>query len=67
MRFSIRRVAAVAALLLSPLCALAGPVINGYAFCNLATQQELHAKAVAWVESNPYEVMFMARPPRHTR
>jgi len=42
---------------------LAGPVINGYAFCDLAKQQELHAKALAWVESNPYEVMFMARAP----
>lgn len=40
---------------------LAGPVINGYAFCDLAKQQELHAKAVEWVENNPYEVMFMAR------
>ena len=42
---------------------LAGPVINGYAFCDLAKQKELHAKAVDWVESNPYEVMFMARAP----
>jgi hypothetical protein len=42
---------------------LAGPIINGYAFCDLAKQQELHAKAVAWVESHPYEVMFMARLP----
>jgi hypothetical protein len=42
---------------------LAGPVINGYAFCDLARQQEAHAKAVAWVEANPYEVMFMARAP----
>ena len=42
---------------------LAGPVINGYAFCDLAKQKELHAKAVDWVERNPYEVMFMARAP----
>jgi len=42
---------------------LAGPVINGYAFCDLARQKELHAKAVAWVESHPYEVMFMPRAP----
>jgi hypothetical protein len=41
--------------------ALAGPVINGYAFCDLAKQGELHAKAVEWVESHPYEAMFMAR------
>ena len=32
---------------------LAGPVINGYAFCDLAKQKELHAKAVDWVESPP--------------
>ena len=42
---------------------LAGPAINGYAFCDLAKQKEAHARAVAWVESNPYEVMFMARAP----
>jgi len=42
---------------------LAGPVINGYAFCDLAKQRELHAKAVEWVGANPYEVMFMARAP----
>ena len=42
---------------------LAGPVINGYAFCDLAKQKELHVKAVEWVEANPYEVMFMARAP----
>jgi hypothetical protein len=42
---------------------LAGPFINGYAFCDLAKQKELHAKAVEWVENNPYEVMFMARAP----
>jgi hypothetical protein len=42
---------------------LAGPVINGYAFCDLAKQTEQHAKAVAWVENNPYEVMFMPRAP----
>jgi hypothetical protein len=42
---------------------LAGPIINGYAFCDLAKQKEQHAKAVAWVEANPYEVMFMAQAP----
>ena len=42
---------------------LAGPVVNGYAFCDLATQKELHAKAIDWVVANPYEVMFMARAP----
>lgn len=42
---------------------LAGPIINGYAFCDLAKQIGQHAKAVTWVEANPYEVMFMARAP----
>jgi len=42
---------------------LAGPIINGYAFCDFAKQKEQHAKAVEWVEFNPYEVMFMARAP----
>lgn len=42
---------------------LAGPAINGYAFCDLAKQKEAHAKAVAWVEANPYQVMFMDRAP----
>jgi hypothetical protein len=40
---------------------LAGPVINGYAFCDLAKQRELRAKALAWVEQNPYQAMFMDR------
>ena len=43
--------------------ALAGPVINGYAFCDLAKQKQQHAKAIDWMENNPYEVMFMARAP----
>lgn len=42
---------------------LAGSTINGYAFCDLARQKEQHAKALAWVEANPYEVMFMANAP----
>jgi hypothetical protein len=40
---------------------LAGPVINGYAFCDLARQKELRAKALAWVEQNPYQAIFMDR------
>jgi hypothetical protein len=42
---------------------LAGPVINGYAFCDLASQKAQHAKAVAWVEANPYQTMLMASAP----
>jgi hypothetical protein len=42
---------------------LAGPVINGYAFCDLTKQKDAHARAVKWVEDNPYAVMFMAQAP----
>ena len=42
---------------------LAGPAINGYAFCDFAKQKEQHAKALAWVETNPYEVRFMPAAP----
>ena len=42
---------------------LAGPTINGYAFCDLGKQKEQHAKAVQWVETNPYEVMLMVSAP----
>ena len=42
---------------------LAGPVINGYAFCDLARQKAAHAKAIEWVEANPYEVMFRPDAP----
>lgn len=38
---------------------LAGPFINGYAFCDLANQAALRKKALDWVEANPYAVMFM--------
>src|SRR5262245_40321993 len=38
--------------------ALAGPVINGYAFCDLNKQKAAHAKALEWVEANQYQVMF---------
>lgn len=43
--------------------ALAGPVINGYAFCDLARQKDAHARAIAWVEAHPYEAMFMTQLP----
>jgi hypothetical protein len=42
---------------------LAGPVINGYAFCDLTRQKAAHAKAIEWVEANPYEVMFRPDAP----
>lgn len=46
---------------------LAGPVINGYAFCDLAKQRELRIKALAWVESNPYGAMFLPQIPARGR
>ena len=32
---------------------LAGPVINGYAFCDVANQQKQQAKALQWVTDHP--------------
>lgn len=37
---------------------LAGPTINGYAFCNIDHQQALRRKAYDWVVANPYQPMF---------
>jgi len=42
---------------------LAGPVINGYAFCDVAKQQEIRAKAMKWVVDNPYKAMFLPQVP----
>jgi hypothetical protein len=42
---------------------LAGPIINGYAFCDIANQQAIRTKALDWVEQNPYEAIFMERLP----
>jgi len=46
--------------------ALAGPIINGYAFCNLTMQQATRSRAIAWVEANPYEAVFNERLPART-
>jgi hypothetical protein len=46
---------------------LAGPIINGYAFCDIANQQTIRAKALDWVEQNPYEAIFMERLPAWSR
>jgi hypothetical protein len=40
---------------------LVGPFINGYAFCDVANQQAIRAKALDWVEKNAYEPIFMDR------
>ncbi|MEI7806381.1 MAG: hypothetical protein WCI56_13745 [Hyphomicrobiales bacterium] len=45
---------------------LAGAAINGYAFCNIAKQKEQRAKALAWVEANPYDAVFNEKIPART-
>lgn len=37
---------------------LAGPVINGYAFCDIQSQQRLHSEAAQWAEQHPYSAVF---------
>jgi hypothetical protein len=40
-----------------------GAGINGYAFCDVAKQQEIRAKAMKWVVDNPYKAMFLPQVP----
>jgi hypothetical protein len=40
---------------------LAGPFINGYAFCDRAKQHAANLKAIEWAEKNPYSVLFMSQ------
>jgi hypothetical protein len=40
---------------------LAGPVINGYAFCDRAKQHATNVRAIEWTEKNPYRVLFMSQ------
>jgi hypothetical protein len=42
---------------------LAGPIINGYAFCDPTRQRELRRDALEWVEQSPYQALFMAQLP----
>jgi hypothetical protein len=42
---------------------LAGPVINGYAYCNPPAQHAKLIKAIDWVENNPYAVVHMTQLP----
>lgn len=37
---------------------LAGQFVNSYAFCNLESQRLAKARAITWVEQNPYGVIF---------
>jgi hypothetical protein len=46
---------------------LAGPTINGYAFCDLQNQQAIRARALDWVMANPYHAMFMQQIPARGR
>jgi hypothetical protein len=40
---------------------LAGPVINGYAFCDRAKQHASNVKAIEWAEAHPYSVLLMTQ------
>lgn len=42
---------------------LAGPVINGYAFCDLEKQRKIRQKAMKWVKDNPYKALFLPQIP----
>ena len=42
---------------------LAGPVINGYAFCDIANQQTQAARALQWTVAYPYAALFMPQVP----
>jgi hypothetical protein len=40
---------------------LAGPVINGYAFCDRDRQHATNLRAIAWVEQHPYSALLMSQ------
>lgn len=42
---------------------LAGPVINGYAFCDIEKQRDLALRAADWTARHPYEALLMAEVP----
>jgi hypothetical protein len=42
---------------------LAGPIFNGYAFCDLDKQSALRMKALDWVIANPYQAVFLPHLP----
>lgn len=42
---------------------LAGPIINGYAFCDIEKQARQRETAYRWVEANPYEAVFLDKIP----
>jgi hypothetical protein len=46
---------------------LAGPFINGYAFCDRGKQHAANMRAIEWAEKNPYSVLFMSQLTSHER
>ena len=42
---------------------LAGPYINGYAYCDFKNQQAIRRRALDWVAANPYQAMFLQQIP----
>ena len=42
---------------------VAGPTINGYAFCNVDRQQATRARAFQWVVDHPYQALFIPSLP----
>ncbi len=42
---------------------LAGPAINGYAFCNLANQHKQAERALQWTIDNPYQALMLPQIP----
>jgi hypothetical protein len=41
----------------------AGPVINGYAYCDIAKQKETRKRALEWVAKYPYQPLFSDQHP----
>jgi hypothetical protein len=44
----------------------AGPILNGYAFCDIGKQQAQEQKALAWVAAHPYRLLESAELPTVT-
>ncbi len=45
---------------------LAGPIHNGYAFCDIANQQAQRARAFEWVAASPYALLLDPQAPAKT-
>lgn len=42
---------------------VAGPAINGYAFCDVGKQRRARSQALDWVERNPYKALSLQQLP----